>query len=113
MDVWTKDLKSDGQTVELALAEMELELELAKKAEVKAVKFIHGYGSHGKGGAINLAVRKRLLELLRQKKISGVIYGEEFNFSNPSALELILRCKNYFGDEDLNGANAGMTIVVI
>ena len=48
MDVWTKDLKSDGQTVELALAEMELELEFAKKAEVKAVKFIHGYGSHGK-----------------------------------------------------------------
>ena len=48
-------------SVESAIAMVELEIEQAKREGIVALKVLHGYGSHGRGGAIMLQLRKVLL----------------------------------------------------
>ena len=46
----TINLKENFPTVALALATLEIEIDVAKQEGITAVKVIHGYGSHGVGG---------------------------------------------------------------
>lgn len=107
------NLKEFSPTAEQAIAELEIELEIARKSNVKAIKFIHGYGSHGKGGAISLAVRRHAAWLLRNKKIKFYLSGSEWDLQNERTREIIFACKNLYGDEDLGHANPGITIIGI
>ena len=52
MELITLDIKSQKQTVSEAVAQFLIELESYKKGGYKVLKVIHGYGSHGVGGAI-------------------------------------------------------------
>ena len=52
------NLKDGEFNVELALATVEIEIEQAKKEGVVAIKVLHGYGSHGRGGIIAFELRK-------------------------------------------------------
>ena len=113
MELITVNLKYESPSVELAIANMEIEIEIAKKCGVGLIKFIHGYGSHGVGGAILLAVRNRARELKKQKHIKDYFSGEEWALSNSKRFELISSVSNLYGDEDLNHSNPGITFVVI
>lgn len=55
------NLKDGEFNVELALATVEIEIEQAKKEGVVAIKVLHGYGSHGRGGIIAFELRKCFL----------------------------------------------------
>jgi len=48
----TVNLKEENFNVELALAVVEIEIECAKREGRAALKLLHGYGSHGRGGVI-------------------------------------------------------------
>ena len=113
MEMFTVNLKQDSPSVELAIANMEIEIEIAKKCGIGIIKFIHGYGSHGVGGAIMIAVRNRLRDLKKQKQIKDYFSGEEWDISNAKRFELISSVSNLYGDEDLNHTNPGITFVVI
>ena len=73
MEFKVVNLKEFNPSVEIALANLDIELELGKKSNLKAIKFIHGYGSHGTGGGICLAVRPHLINLAKNKKIKFYI----------------------------------------
>ncbi|MBE7082607.1 MAG: hypothetical protein E7378_02920 [Clostridiales bacterium] len=113
MDLITINLKDDMPPVDIALCNMELEIEVAKVSGVKAIKFIHGYGSSGAGGAICQAVRERLFSLKKQKIIKDYIFGEDWDLNNPKCFKLITTLKSGYDGEDLNYSNAGMTIVFV
>lgn len=113
MDLITVNLKDNMPPVDIALCNMELEIELAKVSGVKAIKFIHGYGSSGVGGLICHAVRERLFSLKKQKIIKDYIFGEDWNLENPKCLKLITTLKDGYDGEDLNHSNSGMTIVFV
>ena len=113
MDLITVNLKEDMPPVDIALCNMELEIEIAKVTGVKAIKFIHGYGSSGTGGLICQNVRKRLIALKKQKIIKDYIFGEDWDLNNPKCFKLITTLKSGYDGEDLNHANAGMTIVFV
>ena len=113
MDLITVNLKDNMPPVDVALCNMELEIEVAKISGVKAIKFIHGYGSSGVGGIICKSVRERLFSLKKQKIIKDYIFGEDWNLDNPKCFNLLLNLKNDYDGEDLNNCNSGMTIVVL
>ncbi len=113
LDLIEVNLKQDMPPVDIALCNMELEIELAKVSGVKAIKFIHGYGSSGFGGAICQAVRERLVSLKKQRIIKDYIFGEDWNLENPKCFKIITSLKNGYDGQDLNHFNAGMTIVVV
>lgn len=113
MDFITKNLKEDMPSSDIAIFNMELEIEIAKITGVKAIKFIHGYGSSGQGGIICKDVRERLFSLKKQRIIKDYIFGEDWDLNNPKCFKLITSLKSGYDGEDLNHANPGITIVFI
>ena len=90
---------------------VELEIEQAKKEGIVAIKFIHGYGSHGVGGAMLSVIRQTLRNLEKKKEIDFFILGHEWNFQSEKAKKIIYSCQDCYNDEDLNHSNPGITIV--
>ena len=112
-DLITINLKEDMPPVDIALCNMELEIEVGKISGVKAIKFIHGYGSSGVGGVICKAVRERLASLKKQRIIKDYIFGEDWDINNPKCFKLLTKLSSGYDGEDLNNSNSGMTIVFI
>ena len=109
----TVNLKNDMPPVDIAIFNMELEIELAKISGVKIIKFIHGYGSNGVGGLICKAVRERLMSLKKQKIVKDYIYGEDWHLQNPKCFKLLTKVSGAYDNEDLNACNGGVTFVFV
>ncbi|MDD2445318.1 MAG: hypothetical protein PHX09_00675 [Clostridia bacterium] len=100
-------------TVELAVANLEIELDFARQHKLYAIKLIHGYGSHGFGGAIFNAVKIYLNKQQKQNKISGIINGNQWRLENEKARALLYNSPDWANDEDFNHNNPGITIVIL
>ncbi len=111
MELKTINLKEVALSAEDAGIICKMEIEQAELEGLNAIKFIHGYGSHGVGGAKLIEVRKICKWLESHKKIEFFIAGYDWNTQNPKALNILLNNKNYFNDVDLNHSNPGITIV--
>lgn len=107
------NLKEFNQTEFQAVKELEIFLTQCKRAKVKAVKVIHGYGSHGVGGAISKAVRQYAKRLEQKGYIKFFITGNEWNLAHPKALQIVYAAKDCYNDPDLNHANPGITILFL
>ena len=69
MNIETINIKNGFPPADVAVANMEIEIDALTFAGKKAVKVIHGYGSHGVGGEIKKQAHARLVELKKEKKI--------------------------------------------
>lgn len=107
------NLKEFNQTEFQAIKELEIFIDLCKKADVKAIKIIHGYGSHGRGGAIQKAVLNFARSQLKLKKIKMFLLGNEWTIASEKALKVIYAAKSCYNDEDLNKLNPGITIILL
>lgn len=107
------NLKEFNPSVDYALAVVEIEIENSHLDGTQCIKVLHGYGSHGRGGVILIELRKRLRQLLKQHKISDFFAGDEWNIFSSRTMEILNADKTIAGDEDLNKANPGITIIKI
>ena len=103
----------EGYSLEQALAILEIEIESAKKEGIIAIKVLHGYGSHGKGGII----RKSLLPLLASWKKSKFIIdyfsGDKWNIFDEDTKRILNKDKTIYNDCDISSSNPGITIIEI
>lgn len=106
-------LKENMPTVAEALSRLTRELELARHRGDRIVKFIHGYGSTGEGGAIRIAVQARLMEMVSRGEIKACIFGEDWRKSDTHAWELLRTYPELKTDPHLGGKNRGITVVVL
>lgn len=106
------NLKEFSPSVDIALATVQIAIENAKREGVSAIKVLHGYGSHGKGGAILLELRKMLRQYKKQSKIYDYFGGESWDIFNKKTLYLLNKDKS-ITDEDLNKSNPGITIIIL
>ncbi len=109
----TINLKENSPSVEYALAVVEIEIEKSKLENVKVIKVLHGYGSHGKGGKILLELRRMLHSCKKSGKITDFFAGDKWNIFDKQTLSALERDKSIYGDEDLNKHNPGITIIII
>lgn len=107
------NLKEGSPSVDYALAVVEIEIEKAGKEGVSAIKVLHGYGSHGRGGVILVELRRRLLALKRQHKIEDFFAGDKWNMFDEKTMVLLNKDKSIALDCDLNKNNPGITIIII
>lgn len=96
-----------------ALSRMERELHRAKAQGVFIVKFVHGYGSTGKGGEIRIAVQNALLKGKQLGEVQAVIFGENWRIGDETTWALLRKWPELKQDSDLGRENKGITIVVI
>jgi hypothetical protein len=99
--------------VEQARARLRTELDTARREGVTALKIIHGYGSHGVGGELRIALQASLATWVREGEIQAFIAGEEWRVSNEIAWNLLQRLPGLKRDPDLGRGNKGITIAVL
>lgn len=107
------DLEAGMPTVHDALSHLDRELAAARRAGCRIIKLIHGYGSSGAGGDIRIAVQLRLVEMARDGKIGGCIFGENWSKSDEQTWKLIQSRPALKQDVDLGRRNLGITIVLL
>lgn len=111
--MWTINLKKENPPLDVALAIIEIELEKAIFSQEIAVKILHGYGSHGKGGVILIKARELLSQMKKERKIKDYLFGDKWNVFDDKTKKLLQKDKSLADDEDLNKNNPGITIVVL
>jgi hypothetical protein len=86
---------------------------VARQQKHFVFKVIHGYGSHGEGGDIRIAVQRRLTEIAEAGQIAGCIFGEDWSKSDQATWRLIQEKPELKRDSDLGQRNRGITIVLL
>lgn len=107
------NLKENNATVDYALAVMEIEIEGAKKEGIIALKVLHGYGSHGRGGAIKIELTKNLRQWKKNGFIIDYFGGDEWSIFNQKTMKIFEKDKSIYNDEDMEKANPGITIIQV
>lgn len=105
------NLKENNATVDYALAVVEIEIECAKREGCVAIKVLHGYGSHGKGGVIAMKLRKQLRLWKKSGFIIDYFGGDNWNIFDEKTLKILKLDKSIYNDEDMNKSNPGITII--
>lgn len=105
------NIKSEGQTVSLALGEFLIEFERAKFCGNKLIKVITGYGSHGKGGEIKKELHKLLFKLKREEKIFNFYPCEKL--TKDELHSLCIEFPDLILDTEISSYNSGVTIVLL
>lgn len=109
----TLNLEKEKYTVDHAIKMVELEIENAKREGQVALKVVHGYGSHGVGGAILLALRPMLVKWKRTKFIKNYFFGDKWNLFDSDTQRILQQDKSIYGDKDFYCNNPGITIIEV
>lgn len=107
----TINIKQTLPTVEEARQSMVKSLQTFEARGAKVVKIIHGYGSTGVGGKIKAGVRTTLVKQIRAGSVKNVIFGENFDSDNTTAVQLVKRHPKLATDHDYNRKNFGITLI--
>jgi hypothetical protein len=75
---------------------------------LRAIKVIHGYGSHGQGGHTKVTVRNWAFQFRR--RFRAIINGEDYDIFDDDTQELRNEC-GQLADNDLGIGNAGITLI--
>ena len=113
MKIKTINIKEDYPPADVAVAYFEMELEALVGLDTLALKVVHGYGSHGKGGEIKKQLHQRLCVLKKFGKIRDFIPGEKLGYFARQDKYLQNYLSDLFVDPDLKNYNNGITIVLI
>ena len=107
------NIKSDMPTVDNAIRRITYNIKNAGAFGVSAIKFIHGYGASGKGGAIRIEARKYLDRQAARGEIKYYIKGDDFSIFDNSTRDAFNVCDGLRRDSDLERHNNGVTIVIL
>ncbi len=107
------NIKYDMPTAGDAIKRVTWNLRNGAALGCRAIKFIHGYGSTGKGGKIRIEVRRYLENELRCGRITGYIAGEDFSIFDEDTRRAFQDCPELRQDPDLERHNNGVTIVIL
>ena len=107
------NIKSDMPTVDDAIRRITYNIKNAGPFGVTAIKFIHGYGSTGKGGTIRTETHKYLERQKKQGHIMDYIPGDTFSIFDEATRKAFLVCDELRHDSDLERHNNGITIVIL
>ncbi len=107
----TINIEEDMPTLEEARRRLIEEIRAAKRAGVRAVKVIHGYGSSGKGGKLCHGLRRSFGLRKREGVIRDYVAGEKYSIFDPTTLSLLEAVPELRGDPDLNAVNEGITVL--
>ena len=107
------NLKEGGYTVDHAIKMVEIEIEQAKKEGIVALKVLHGYGSHGRGGAILKELRRVLPIWKRHGFVVNYFGGDKWSLFDENTKAILCKDKSIYGDCDFENGNPGITIIQV
>ena len=109
MQISQINIKSENQTISLAISEFLVELDRCKFNNIKLLKVITGYGSHGKGGDIKRELLKVCNKLQNDGKIKNFTPCEKL--TKEYLHGLCLSFPQLILDNEISGYNSGVILV--
>ena len=113
MKLITIDIKSEQQTVKQAIAEFLVEIDACRIGGFKVMKVIHGYGSHGVGGAIKREFLRECQNLKNRGKIEDFVCCDNWTERNITRRIAINYSPDLLADRGLYLLNPGCSIIII
>ena len=107
------NIKADMPTVDDAIKRITYNIKNAQALGADVIKFVHGYGASGKGGAIRTEARKYLDRQVGNGQIKYYIRGEDFSIFDENTRKAFAVCDELRRDSDLERHNNGITIVIL
>lgn len=107
----TYNVEATLPTLDEARRMVQEEIRRAKREKIRVLKIIHGYGSSGKGGALNVGLRKSFQLRKKEGVIRDFIGGEDFCVFQKNVLDLLEAVPELRGDPDLGAINEGVTVL--
>jgi len=107
------NLKADKPSVEQARSRLRSEISLARQQRHTVIKVIHGWGSHGVGGDLRIALQATLATMAEAGEIAAYIAGEDWRISNELSWKLLQTHPALKQDSDLGKGNKGISIVTL
>lgn len=107
------NIKDDRPDIQEARRRLLQVLDDARRAGVRVVKIVHGYGSSGKGGVLRDAVRQSLLRRRKDGVVSFFVHGERWGVTEDETLRALEEHPWLKSDRDLNRYNEGVTLVFL
>jgi hypothetical protein len=107
----TLNLETGRPSIDDARRRLLGEIDSARRAGVRVLKVIHGWGSSGEGGTLGPAIRKSLRLRVKEGKATLVVPGERFSSDTEEGRALLQRHPALRRDPDCNCANPGITVV--
>ena len=107
------NIKYDMPTASDAVKRVTYNIRNGKAWGCGAIKFIHGYGSTGKGGRIRTEVRRYLEGQKRRGYIRDYIPGENLSIFDEATRRAFTFCDELRRDPDMERHNNGVTVVVL
>jgi hypothetical protein len=111
MALRTINLETGFPSVDDARRRLLAEMAAARKAGVRVLKVVHGWGSSGEGGTLGPALRKSLRLRVKEGRAALVVAGERFSSDTNEGRELAQRHPFVRHDRDFNRSNPGITVV--
>jgi hypothetical protein len=107
------NIKYDMPNAALAIRRVTHGILNGKTLGAGAVKFIHGYGSTGRGGKLRTETRRYLAQQKNSGRIRDFITGENFSIFDEATRSAFARCDELRRDSDLDRHNNGITVVIL
>ena len=107
------NLEEGRPSVAAASSRLMDHLKLARQESYTAMKLIHGYGSHGVGGELRVAIQGLLARMVQSGDIQAFVAGEDWRISDETTWRLIQKHRELKQDRDLGKDNKGISIVVL
>lgn len=107
------NIKEDNPNVDYALFLIDEEIRYSKAIGNRVVIIIHGYGSHGKGGAIKQGVKNYLPQLKKSGMIKTYVFGENWGNTNLDVKEIEKISPEIILNENLSSINSGVSVILI
>ncbi len=109
----TVNLKEGMPTLEEARQKLTSALVLARQKKHSAIKLIHGYGSSGVGGTLQIGIRKSLRKRRKKGELRQYIFGENWSIFDEQTREVLDENPSLRKDSDLDRGNEGISIVIM
>ena len=109
----TINLEEGRPSITSASSRLLDQLRIAREQGFAAAKVIHGYGSHGVGGELRVAIQGMLARMTQDGDIQEFVAGEDWRVSDETTWRLIQKHRELKQDRDLGKGNKGISMVVL
>ena len=107
------NLEEERPSVASASSRLLDQIKIARQERYSAVKLIHGYGSHGVGGELRVAIQGMLARMVQNGDVQAFIAGEDWRIADENTWRLIQQHRELKQDRDLGKSNKGISIVLL
>lgn len=107
------NIKEDNPNSDYAMYLLDMEIKYSKAVGNRVIVAIHGYGSHGVGGAIKEAIKAYLPKLKKNKTITDYVFGENWGDTNETKNLICRIAPDAIVNEHLGSPNAGVSIILL